>query len=317
MDNLKILKQLEEGKISAEEAMAMMGQQKPPVTPTFESPPPVEQPPTGWVDSFVGWVGDVVNDVATGIKDLTISYDTIIKVFESRSVSQGINRLVLVGKNAKVKVRGYDGDTIRVECEYNARREDAEVYFHEESGVFKLIYDEDIIRSMKITCEVPRVLIKDLLVASKNDKILVEGLTSSKIHVETKNAKITAENICADTAIFRTKNARIDTQNSNITHMYLSTTNTGLKFAFAGGWEGERTLEAVTTNGGIAIALPSDVGLNIEAETSNSKISCNRDDMNYSKFSKRYMLGESQNYNFGGKRMRVKLSTGNSSIKIL
>ena len=411
---IEVLKQLEEGKISAEDALAMLGQQKPPsaegqpqqpqnaahtpgqpqdvsytsghtrgVPPVppqtghshgFESrgrgehvPPPAT---SNWLDDLFGWVGDVVHDVVEGVQDMGI-HDNIAdfvggvyghhkrsETFASQTLRQDISGLTLVGKNARVTVRGYDGDVIRVECNFDSRRPDAEVYFHEENGVFQLVYDEKMMRTMSINCEVPRIMISEVLVASKNAKVLVEGLTAGRvriaskndgikveslsctelivqnrndairvfgvgaenIHLETTNAKIVAESIRANIANLKTSNARIQTENADVINMQLHTTNSGLKLnkTLQGidGHDGERVLEAHTTNGGIVFVAPLEMALNIQAYTTHGKVACGREDLSYSDFSKGYINGESHSYEHKGNRMRVKLSTTNSSIKI-
>jgi len=394
---IEVLKQLEEGKISAEDALAMLGQQKPPTPPMSTAGqtrgvPPVSPTGTGhtgqvhgfesrrdsaspsasnWLDDLVGWVGDVVHDVVEGVQDMGISdniadfvggvygHHKMSETFASQVISQGISGLTLVGKNARVNVRGYDGDVIRVECNYDSRRPDAEVYFHEENGVFQLVYDEKMMRSMSINCEVPRVMISEVLVASKNAKVLVEGLTAGRvriaskndgikaesisctdliiqnrndairalgigaenIHLETTNTKIVVESIRANIAELKTTNARIQTENVDVINMHLQTTNSGLKLSkmFHGidNWDGERVLEAHTTNGGIAFVAPSDMALKIQAYTTHGKIACGREDLAYSDFSKGYINGESFDYEHRGNKMAVKLSTTNSSIKVL
>jgi len=372
MKNIEILKQLEEGKITAQEALTLLGQQKP--EEDFAKPPPEMRPspdvpdPANWVENLVGWVGDVVNDVVEGVQDLdipgnisdfmggTYGHYKDTKVFESRMVSQGVSGLTLVGKNAKVVVRGYDGDVVRLECAFDARRPDAEVYFHEENGVFQLMYDEKLMRHMSINCEVPRVMIQEILIASKNAKVLVEGInggkiqlatkndtlkaegvtcteliaqnrnaviksrgvSASNIHLETTNDTIVAEDFSANIVNLKTSNARIKTSGVNAASLFMNTTNSGLKIACVEDLQnGESVIEARTTNGGITFSVPDDIPLKIEAVTNDGKINCRRDDLNYSDLSKNYMQGESLDYAMAGRKLRVKLSTTNSSIKIL
>jgi len=360
-----VLKQLEEGKITAQEALAMLGQEK----PGGAAPPPEAREPGNWVENLVGWVGDVVTDVVEGVQDMdipgnisdlvggTFGHYRGTEVFTSRVVNQNIAGLTVVGKNSRVVVRGYDGDVIRVECSFDARRPDAEVYFHEDNGVFQLMYDEKMMRYMSINCEVPRVMIQEVLIASKNDKVLVEGIRGGQVrlatkndalkiegisctelvaqnrnavikargvsavnvHFETTNDTIVAEDFNAGLVSLKTSNAKIKTANVNSTSLYLHTTNAGIKLpcVFADLWDGEKVIEAHTTNGGITFSTPFDVGLKIQAFTSNSKITCQRDDLHYSDFSKGHMQGESRDYDVSGKKLRVKLSTTNASIKIL
>ena len=284
----EILKLLEQGKITADEALALLNQQP----SSSSTPPPFQSPPAnnqhyhepdhsevepGWVENLFGWVGDVVNDVAEEIRDWDVSLDLADifvgsnkrrEVFTSNFVSQGIAAITIVGKNARVEVQGYGGDCIRVECTYNARRPETEVYLHEENGRIELVYDEKQMRSMGVFCQVPHTMINEMRIANKNDKIIIEDITAGNVQLynkndtikanninctsfmaanrnaaiktntlsaqniamETTNDNIALENVRANTAALKTTNSRIHVEYVDIAHLKLSTTNAGLKF---------------------------------------------------------------------------------------
>ncbi|MCL2841216.1 MAG: hypothetical protein FWE05_10645 [Defluviitaleaceae bacterium] len=334
---IEILKQLEEGKITAQEALAMLGQEPPLNTPppAFEQQPPEGNTPTphsgNWIENLVGWVDDVAGDIVEGVQDLNIpgNFSDLMdgtfghykgtEVFVSPPVSQGISGLTLIGKNARVDVHGYEGDVIRVECSFNARHPDAELYFHEENGVFQLVYDEKMMRHMSIKCEVPRVMISEILIASKNGKVIVDGIVGGHVQLATKNDNIRAEWISCTDFIAQNRNAKIKTSNVNAENLHLQTTNASIKLplTFADGWSGKRVIEAHTTNAGISFSAPFDTGIQVQASTSNGKITCQRHDMLYSEFSKGYVHGESRDYNMSSRKVKVRLATTNASVKIL
>jgi hypothetical protein len=387
----EILSQLEQGKISADEAFTLLSQlnesdaaekgrefrrdDEPrgngPRQHGFDIPPPPPPPPeSSWVDEWVGDISGAVNDVVEGIKDMNIGasisefmsgtygHHENTLYFTSNPIFQGILKLAVIGKNAKVSVVGYDGSIIRVKCSYNARRADAEVLFHEKDGVYQVMYDESAMRSMEIICEVPYVTIKNLHVASKNgvvvlenikagavvlytknDKLLagnincdefvaqnrngtikVNALTAQNIHMETTNDKIQVENIRGQNAGLKTTNAGLKMVNMDVVNLLLHTTNNSLKldkFLYDfNDWSGERTFEASTTNSNITFSAPHDMGIQLLANTTGGKIVCKNYDMYFSETSKNHALGKNSNYDFSAKKLNVKLTTTNASVKI-
>jgi len=391
----EILKELEQGRITASEAFTKLSQ-----LPTNEgesvlSPPPAEphsnsrnyerepyehnrhthdnyEHEPNWVEGIISDVSGAVNEAIESIRDMDIGisisdfiggrYGRYVNTlqFQSAPISQGVKKLVLIGKNARVDVHGYEGSVIRVWCKYDARREDAVVHFGEEAGTYQLMYDEKMIRSMEIVCEVPHCIIQSAHIASKNgrlqlenlqagvlmlytknarltaagitcdefvaenrsDQIRIHGIVAQNVHVETTNAKIQAENIRAKNAALTTTNAGIKTALIDVEHLKLNTTNNGLKLEdYMQGietvWSGMRTLEAYTTNSGIALAVPADVGLKVQAEARGGKVTSKRHGMYFSESGKqRYAAGTSTNYEFGSKKLDVQLGTTNGTIKI-
>jgi len=295
---IEILAQLEQGKITANEAFTQLNQlndttpqqevephhttdiprSNAPKRHSHHSPPPA-QPPQHWLGGIMEEVGGAIESVVESIKDSDIGASISDFVhgtysnhentlhFTSSPVSQGITKLGMIGKNARVSVSGYDGNVIIVKCKYNARRPDTQVLFHEENGIYQVMYDEKLIRSMEITCHVPNVMVKNIHAASKNgavsleniqagavvlytksDKILtynvncaefiaqsrndtikVSRLTAQNIHIETTNSKIHAEGVQANNAVLRTTNDSIKTSHMDVDNLILNTTNSGIK----------------------------------------------------------------------------------------
>jgi len=387
MSNKKaeILLQLEQGKITANEAFTMLNELSEHAhTPQQHTEPEYRgngpqknQPPPqshytqpDWVESLIGDVTGAVQDALDGIREMNIGtsisefmsgtyghYKNTL-TFTSDPVLQGISQLVIIGKNARVSVSGYSGNVIRVKCIYDARHPDAEVLFHEENGIYQVMYDESVMRSMEITCEVPHVMIKNVHVASKNatvaledvqaeevalytknakilannisctefiaqsknDAIRVQTLVAQNIHMETTNAKIQTEDVRANNAKLKTTNDRIKMELMDVEHLKIDTTNAGLKLdkhmLGIDDWHGERTFEAHTTNSGISFSVPSDVGIKVQAHARGGKIVCKKDDMYFVESNKYYAQGESGNYAICGKKLNVRLSTTNASVKI-
>jgi len=330
-----ILKQLERGELTAEQALAMLNQ----VPPTQQGAPPPEpthqhhkQHQSGhdanWVDGLVNWVGNIVHDVTDEVGDWDFSISDFLEsghkrheVFTSSPVSQGIASLALPGKNARVEVQGYDGSTVTVECKILARYPDAEIYLHEENGHIQLMYEPKQMRSVAIYCQVPNTQIKELQITNKNSKIVVNHVSAGEMRLRTTNSAIKISNVKANAAMLQTTNSGIKAEYIDINHLKLATTNAGLKFkenllAVDNHWNGERTIEATTTNAGIGFYIPADASLQIDASTRNGRVVLDRDDMYFAESSKTHLQGKSSDYDFSGKKLNLELKTTNASVKV-
>ena len=393
-NKITILQRLEAGEIRAEEALNLM-QQSEAATVTHDSahvdPRQVnpnrkeprdyyhpdfhrqgQEPDPDWANSIVSWVSDLVEEISGGISDLevgtnlsdiisgTYSHNKRTVAFTSQPVLQGLAQLEISGKNDKVEIYAYDGDTVQIHCDYNARRPDSYVQFHEENGHIALWFDNKAMRSVRVICQVPRVHVeqlsadtkngriflgditaRDIRLATKNETILLDniscgslnavttndnikaaGLSGENIHLETTNAKITAEGIHAHSLTLKTTNAAIKTAGMDVEHLAIKTTNARLKLedTYAGlghsFWDQERALEAYTTNGGIRFTMPGGTGLNLEAHTTDSRVTCEVPLYRADGGSKNHLVGESVDYASAARRLRVKLATTNASIKI-
>jgi|GEM_PF-2500391 len=233
----------------------------------------------GGVQEVTGWLGDVVNDITDAFNDYDVlgnasdllsgtfgSFKNTL-AFKSSPIAQGLDTLILIGKNAKVQIYGYDGNTVNLECTYTARRADAQVILHEENGCIQLMYDEKMMRNMAIVAQIPNHVIKHVQLASKNDALIVENVAANKIElftkndslkasaikcdeliiqnrndviklkiiqantiiVQTSNDTISAEDIRATNARFITSNARVKTNNLDVVNLQIKTSNTGVK----------------------------------------------------------------------------------------
>ena len=185
----------------------------------------------------------------------------------SDPIPQAINQLKLLGKNAKVEIKGYDGDRLRITCKYNAKRQDAQVFINEDNGNYEVLYDYNAMRSMAIYAEVPRVIVEnihgesknsnvemygikcrnahlltknssiridgvecdEIVARTRNSAIKAERLTAGQIDFETSNSKIDVENTTADAARLTTSNSKVVTEKCDIKQLFIKTTNAGIK----------------------------------------------------------------------------------------
>jgi len=399
-NKLRILQRLESGEITAEEAMAMISQYSGPATPPPTGTPVARGPnqldprqadprksqphhsynpetrdghhTPDWIDNMVGWVGNFVEEVTDSVRDTevvanlsdivsgTYGHHKKTENFTSAPILQGLSQLELSGKNDIIEIYAYDGDRVQIRCDYDSRRPDGYVQFHDENGHIALWFDEKIMRSVRITCYIPRVQIGhihaitknariqaaditagEINLTTKNDKIVIESIRcgnltaitknekinaaaifAENIHLETANDKITVQDLHATHVTLKTTNAGIKTAAIDAVHLVMNTTNAGLKMQntlpYTGAfWEGERTLEAYTTNGSIKLGIPGGIGFAVEASTNDGKVTSSVPLYESERSSKTYLEGESTDYATTGRRLNVRLGTTNASVKIL
>ncbi|MCL2397737.1 MAG: DUF4097 domain-containing protein [Defluviitaleaceae bacterium] len=304
-------------------------------------------------------LGDL--DINLDLADIFVGHGYQSSItYVSDPIGQNIAALRLLGKNAKVEVVGCDGNQLRITCKFKAKRPDAQVFVNEDKGSYEVLYDYNAMRSMQIYCEVPRVLVEEIHAETKNDKvemwrinarhidlltknaaikigdiqakeiiaktgndnIYAERIKAREIALQTSNAKIAIERITADIARLTTTNSKVVTEGSDIKHLFVKTTNAGIKleniFKALGpdAWGGERTIDAYTTNGGVTMYIPRDVAATVQASTSNGRIDCDLHHMLAGEMSKNYINGRSQSYDTSAKKVKVGIRTTNATIKI-
>ena len=244
-----ILEQLEQGKLSATEALDLLSQDQSapqPNRPNYQEIPNKNtderanekaeqktQPQddnwvsstvnevSGWAEELFNWAGEEVNHIVESVQDYNLK-DTISDIMTgkygryvhnitlaSQPINQGISILTIIGKNAKVEVTSWDGDTVQLECKYDARRPDTHIFLNEENGNIRLEYNESLMRYVQIKCKVPRVIINTMNIGTKNEVLHIAGVEAETINLLTKNELLKIENVSCITLAAQTRNASI------------------------------------------------------------------------------------------------------------
>ena len=279
----------------------------------------------------------------------------------SDPIAQNISQLKLVGKNAKVEIRGYDGDRLRITCKYNPKRKDARILVNENNGSYEVLYDYNAMRSLAIYAEVPRHILvesihgesknahvdlldvkcgqahlltknssvrientecNEIVARTRNASIKAERLRAGHIDFETNNDKIALERAVANSARLTTSNSKVVTEHCNIRQLFIKTSNAGIKMEHLfgndtaqDGWDGEHIIEAHTTNGNATIYIPRHVAAMVQASTSNGRVDSDLPGMVMDEISKNYLSGKHKDYDDADKKVRINVSTTNSTIK--
>ena len=339
-ERMKILEMLQEGKITAEEAANLMQQipekrsiRQEPSTPSETQVPPTSassQVPQSNDVGLFGWIKEGLFNPG----GLRITVD-----FFSGPVGNGIAALRMTGKNDNVSIEGYHGDSIKIHCHYIPKSDaNPQITLQEENGVYELRYDHDAVKALKISCNVPMVMIDQLHVQSSNGRIKLEDIKCSnleghtsnatiklekakaeKVTLQTTNGKIDLEDVTSHLVKLRTINGKIDLESVDIVNIFAETTNGALKFVQispADTWAEERVIDGKTTNGSISLELPRGVGVKLEASTTNGQVVCDMQDTIFGEVSRKHINGRNQRYESADKRINIKLSTTNGAVKV-
>ncbi|MCL2415506.1 MAG: DUF4097 domain-containing protein [Defluviitaleaceae bacterium] len=284
-ERMKILEMLQEGKITATEAEALLKQFPDNSVNNNENwnydanddvyihidgqgrqtqmrVPPA--PPKSSVGNVIDWARNLANDIAADIRE---GFDTgdIINVngnfrggkgspfsFSAPVTANAINSIKLLGKNAPVKIETHEKNYILVQGKFKAKHREAEVIFNTENGDYELLYNYDSMMYVGITCYLPDEISMRLLHAeTKNAAIDIDDISNvEEMVLMTRNGRISvddAENIDKLTA--RTRNAAISLDDVSANKMEIVTTNSGITLDDVSA----QTAELVTTNGRVTV----------------------------------------------------------------
>jgi len=180
-------------------------------------------------------ISESFRDIGRELEDVDINLDLsgVFGYYKHKStityisdpIPQAINQLKLLGKNAKVEIKGYNGDRLRITCRFNPKRSDAQIIVNENNGSYEVLYDYNAMRSLAIYAEVPRVLIENIHGESKNGHVDLLDIKCRHAHLLTKNSSIRIENAQCDEIVARTRNAAIKAERLVAGHIDFETNN--------------------------------------------------------------------------------------------
>ncbi|MCL2169753.1 MAG: DUF4097 domain-containing protein, partial [Defluviitaleaceae bacterium] len=244
------------------------------------------------------FISETVGNALESLEDIDVDVDVSFggrgnkrtMNYVSNMVTTDIPSIKLMGKNAPVEIKGYDGDCVKMYIRYNPKRGDANIVVSEEGGGFELLYDYNSVRWLAIECHVPNVFIGNIHGENKNSKVQLESVTADRvtlissnsaikmknitcpnivgrtknsaiyakniattdIDLQTSNSKIDVEHIKAKTARLTTSNSNVKTEDVDIEQLYIKTSNGGVKVenVFPEGFEVRGTVVTPTTNNG-------------------------------------------------------------------
>ena len=141
----------------------------------------------------------------------------------------GISCLNLLGKNAHVLAKGYDGDIVMARVDFVPKKRDAVVGHRTDNGLFELVYDYNAMRWLNIQCSVPRHMLKQIHAETKNSSVTIEDIEAESVVAMTTNSGIQLENIACTNIYAKTSNSTISADNVSATNVDLLTSNAQIK----------------------------------------------------------------------------------------
>ncbi len=232
-EKLKILEMLREGKITTDEAMALLRQvQDEAERPRHSNWPELEP----WMPRLLrpdfGWINDLRSSIEETTRNVLQSTDELMfgtreeKFMSSSNLGDGIRTLVFEGKNAPVKLNVHNSDRIEVEVYYKAKsRLNPHLTLIEENGVFSLSYADNALYLLGITIRVPQTAhIGSIRLKNRNAPISMDDIEAEKIELSTKNELVRVSCTRGERLYCETKNAPIILDNLEMREIDAQTT---------------------------------------------------------------------------------------------
>lgn len=248
--------------------------------------------------------------------------------------------LRLNAKNGIIYIKGYNGDKITAKINYVPKDAAHDIELVESGNTFYLNYDEAYFNRVAVEAFVPERLFPKLYLETYNEKILVDGfkaeemniftskgsielrnLTAGKLDLETNNGKVILENITGKSMKAVTSNGTIELKQCDVEKIDLTTSEASIILD-----SGSKELResdfyqwhAETSNAAIKINTLKDprVGYDLKANTSLNGVQINIGNMNYKVNEKNYVKGLSNNYSIAHKKVCLDLETSNAPIII-
>lgn len=273
-EKLKILEMLEDGKITSDEAVALLKHVQDedecrytnwpgwvPLTPRLP------KPDFGWIRDLRFAVEETTRNVLRSTEELVFG-SSQEKLTSGFDIGNGIRALVFEGKNAPVKLSAYSGTKIEAEVYYKARSGwNPRLALTEENGVFRLIYDDNALYLLGITIRVPETAsVGRVQLKNRNAPICMDDINAGEIELSTKNESIKVSHTKGESLCCETKNAPITLDDVEMREIDAQTTCSKISLDAAEAFRAR----LVTSNAKINIK-DSDIA-QIYAKTSNSPL---------------------------------------------
>lgn len=295
-ERLVVLRLLEQGKITAEEAaellQALDAGKAPPVGPAAAP----AQPPAAAAAAAASPASAVRVSLLEGIERLldslagvlgeTRRYETVVE--GSFSPGRRPVRVVLHSFNGRIQVCGWERPTYRLELvkEVRARTEEAARRLAEAMG--RVTRGDEFLAveserrgpgGMKVTCWLPQDLSCELEARSSNGRIVVEGITAQRMRLATTNDRVEVSGGRLGDADIETSNGRIVVAGP-AERVRARTSNDRIDVIPPGG-VAAGTWDLETSNARVTVALAAGTPVRLDLATRNAPIRLSVDPLIY------------------------------------
>jgi len=296
---LKILKMLEEGKITFEQAQELL-------KATSDNKESGKH--SFWKNMFIDFLKEVEIFDDKKIKDVFL----IKQKIEKDVLFFDINSI-----NGKINISYSDNENIYISGEVvtkNKKEKYIDINF--KNNIFEIKPIDSDIKGLDLEIQIPKNKYNTLKATTSNDKIKLINLnTISEYDIETTNGALIIDRVIGKKINGNTNNSKISLKESKLENIELKTSN-GEIIVYNLVVDNKTKLSAITSNSLIKIEFDNDYLQNIDfiinAKTSNSNIKV--DLPNLSKKSNKELIIESNN-NFENV-LTINAKTSNSDIFI-
>ena len=321
-EKMMILKMLEEGKITSQEAARLLESLKDtpskPKTTYSSSPSSTTYKSQGANHSSSDWVKDIEPKVQKAAqvvaKTASSLMDKLSKTLASsdfktekelsldlKVVPQDHQELFLKGKNGSLFLKGYNGDKINLKVYYKTKGESGlGIRLVQMDGKIFLQYEEEYISSIRMEGFIPESYFHNIRLETSNGKIRLETCKTQKLSIVTSNAPVDIQEVDSQTVVAETSNAPISIQ-AQIDE-FLDYT------------QYQWSLE--TSNAPIELKIPSEekIGYRVRATTSLNGIQADIPYLTYTQNEGNYIDAHTLHYERAPKKVDFTLTTSNGPI---
>lgn len=104
-------------------------------------------------------------------------------------------QLRLNGKNGIIYIKGYNGDKITTKIRYISKDDNHNIELIKVGNIFYLNYDDSAFSKVEVEAFVPEYLFNKIYLETNNKRVFVDGLRGDEINIITNNAPIELKNI--------------------------------------------------------------------------------------------------------------------------
>ena len=344
-EKMRILKMLEEEKISAQEAVRLMeclGESGEPKAAKKERTEDQddehfeEEASHSWVDDIRGAAMEIGRSVREAIDDESgvfnfdfdwfTSTEKINETYFENFRDADIHTLIIDCYNAPIKVVTNESDSSDVVFEITAgarssgkhRNRSRKFEFAAQGGIMRLVYDEKAFKYIGIKINIPKITkLSAIVLKTRNGAITVNDLAVGSLEAITKNGAVKIDGCAGQRLTCETKNGGITLREVEMADISAVTKNAKIILDNISGRECECFISAETKNASIKAKLLNEGrALKVSAATSNSSIISDIKDLVYYTKEKTRVEAMSVGYENADYKMDLTLKSANGKIQV-
>ncbi|MGB9780018.1 DUF4097 family beta strand repeat-containing protein [Caldanaerobacter sp.] len=319
-EKMAVLRMLEEGKITAEEAailldalegrnkvnfqkeskFSLLDKFKESVTVLPNLPEEIIEEKLDKVEQKIEGMKkiDFGNSIADGILDFIFKgkEEKLEKEFEFKDIEENVSLRIMVA-NGDVVLKSWDNDYIRVKAEYTVRSGGRGLDVKYEGNCLNIVSDRTLKKAEIEVC-LPDVRCEEVKLESVNGDISAENLNMKKVNIKNVNSDVNLKHVYLEEANISTVNGDISIYNIKM----------NLPKAF---------VKIDTINGDVKVRLEDEnLGVNYKLKTITGDCSVNLPGVSQTIKNKHYLKGSTKNFKEAEKKVEIQINSINGDITL-